>query len=97
MYCISDYPYRDLCLFINLQNPKSANNQKPLPVMVWIYGGAFEGGDAGTDTYGPDYLLENDVVVVSFNYRLGLFGKQQLLSKYIRVRETIHLNEFKTI
>lgn len=77
-YLILYYSYHYLLLFINLQNPKSASNQKPLPVMVWIYGGAFEGGDAGTDTYGPDYLLENDVVVVSFNYRLGLFGMKHI-------------------
>jgi carboxylesterase type B len=42
--------------------------------MVWIYGGGFEGGDSTYDLYGPDYLLEKNVVVVSFNYRLGLLG-----------------------
>lgn len=42
--------------------------------MVWIFGGGFEAGFASYDLYGPDYLLEKDVVVVSFNYRLGIWG-----------------------
>lgn len=46
-----------------------------LPVMVWIYGGAFVSGHSKSILYGPDYLLEKDVVVVSFNYRVGIFGK----------------------
>lgn len=43
-------------------------------VMVWIYGGAFVHGNSSYISYGPDYLLEKDVIYVSFNYRLGVFG-----------------------
>jgi carboxylesterase type B len=39
-----------------------------------IHGGSFRYGSSKTDVYGPDYLLEKDVIVVSFNYRLGVFG-----------------------
>ena len=42
--------------------------------MVWIYGGAFIQGDSKYTTYGPDYFLEEDVVFVSFNYRVGPLG-----------------------
>lgn len=42
--------------------------------MVWIYGGGFEGGDSTYDNYGPDFLLEKNVIVVSLNYRLGFLG-----------------------
>jgi len=41
--------------------------------MFWIYGGSFREGNALF--YGPDYLMKEEVVVVTFNYRLGFFGK----------------------
>lgn len=47
---------------------------KPLPVMVWIHGGAFMRGSSGIEMYGPDFLLQKDVILISFNYRLGVFG-----------------------
>ncbi|KFB50590.1 AGAP006228-PA-like protein [Anopheles sinensis] len=47
---------------------------KPLPVMVYIYGGGFTEGTSGTELYGPDYLIEKDIVLVSFNYRVGALG-----------------------
>ncbi|XP_049825070.1 juvenile hormone esterase-like [Aethina tumida] len=56
------------CLYLNVFTPKLDGN---LPVMVWIYGGAFING-AGTND--PAYILDKDVVFVSFNYRLGIFG-----------------------
>lgn len=31
-------------------------------------------GSGRTDIYGPDYLMEEDVILVTFNYRLGAFG-----------------------
>lgn len=43
--------------------------------MVFIHGGAFKYGDTTENSYGPDYLLEKNVVFVSINYRLGAFGK----------------------
>jgi hypothetical protein len=45
--------------------------------MVWIHGGGFTTGSGNfeTDFYGPGYILDRDVVLVTFNYRLGLFGK----------------------
>lgn len=47
---------------------------KPLPVMVWIYGGGFQFGEASRDLYSPDYLLREDVLVISITYRVGPFG-----------------------
>lgn len=47
-----------------------------LPVMVWIHGGAWflGSGNFETDYYGPRYLLDRDVVLVTINYRLGPMG-----------------------
>ena len=46
----------------------------PYAVMVFIYGGAFKTGSSSTENYGPDFLLKHDVILVTFNYRLGAFG-----------------------
>lgn len=44
--------------------------------MVWIHGGGFVlgSGNGDTDFYGPAYLLDRDIVLVTINYRLGPFG-----------------------
>lgn len=42
--------------------------------MVWIHGGAFYTGSSTTKQYGPDYLMTDDVILVTMNYRLTVFG-----------------------
>ena len=44
------------------------------PVMVWIHGGAFVAGSGSSRTYGPEFLMMEDIVLVTINYRLGLLG-----------------------
>lgn len=46
--------------------------------MVWLYGGAFLIGEANRDIYSPEYFMQQDVIVVTFNYRLGVFGKTKI-------------------
>ncbi len=59
------------CLELNVYTP--ATDQAKRPVMVWLYGGGFTIGSAGT--YDPTSLaLRGDVVVVTLNYRLGVLG-----------------------
>ncbi|XP_046738791.1 venom carboxylesterase-6-like [Diprion similis] len=62
------------CLYLNIYTPvmKSTNSGKPLPVIFFIPGGAFRSGSGGM--YGPQYLLDRDVVLVTVNYRLGPLG-----------------------
>jgi len=68
------------CLHVNVWAPRVAPDAVPqlgarLPVMVWIYGGGNAGGAADVAFYDPAYLASRHrVVVVSFNYRLGVFG-----------------------
>ncbi|KAK4879863.1 hypothetical protein RN001_008009 [Aquatica leii] len=62
------------CLYINVYTPQFVNVSKLLPVMVWIYGGGFYKGNSKYSSFGPDYLLEENVTVVTFNYRLGVYG-----------------------
>ncbi|KAK5647704.1 hypothetical protein RI129_002596 [Pyrocoelia pectoralis] len=63
------------CLFVNVYTPNLPTNGGPLkPVMCWIPGGGFVSGSGNTDLYGPEYLITEDVVLVTINYRLGLLG-----------------------
>ncbi|GCD96106.1 carboxylesterase/lipase family protein [Embleya hyalina] len=60
------------CLFLNVTTPRATGKRK-LPVMVWIHGNGFLNGAAGL--YGAQRLAsDGDVIVVSPNYRLGVFG-----------------------
>ncbi|XP_035789875.1 esterase B1-like [Anopheles albimanus] len=71
-------------LYINVYT-KQLNPTKPLPVLLWIHGGAFMRGSSGTEMYAPDYLIQKDVVLVSFNYRIGAFGFLSLDSKELGI------------
>jgi carboxylesterase type B len=52
----------------------------PLDVMVWIHGGGFFNGSGGTHMYGPQYLLDKDIILVTMNYRLGALGTLNCLN-----------------
>jgi para-nitrobenzyl esterase len=66
-------PMSENCLYLNVWTPATTANAK-LPVMVWIYGGAYTEG-AGSSPYNQgDTLAAKGVVVVTFNYRLGALG-----------------------
>jgi para-nitrobenzyl esterase len=65
-----DVPKSEDCLTLNVWRPAAASG--PLPVMVWIYGGALVHGR--TSMYPADALAKQGVVVVSMNYRMGRFG-----------------------
>ncbi len=60
------------CLTLNVWKPTGAGAK--LPVMVWIYGGAFVRGDAANPMFDGANLARNGVMVVTFNYRLGRLG-----------------------
>ncbi|XP_059468276.1 esterase FE4-like [Neocloeon triangulifer] len=61
------------CLYLNVYTP-SVHENNNLPVMVWIHGGGFSQGSGGAFLYGPQFLLNHQVVLVTFNYRLGMLG-----------------------
>ena len=50
--------------------------------MVYIHGTSFVKG-SGSE-YGPDYFMDEDVILVTFNYRLGALGKT-LLTQFVHV------------
>ena len=67
-------PENEDCLYLNIWTPLTASPTAKLPVMVWNYGGALENGSASTPLYAGDKLVQHGVIVVTFNYRLGVFG-----------------------
>nr|WAU86697.1 carboxylesterase [Bradysia odoriphaga] len=64
------------CLYLNVFTPvtsqKKLNAKKA--VMFFIHGGAFTEGDGTNGFYGADFIVEDDVVLVTINYRLGPWG-----------------------
>ena len=82
-HCIQSGSYPDMvfhdpgpsedCLTLNVWTPANA---KPgtLPVMVWIYGGGFTSGSTSESRQDGQFLAHRNVVIVSMNYRLGIFG-----------------------
>ncbi len=64
------------CLFLSIWKPANQDpaGTKKLPVLLWIYGGGFAQG-ASNPNDGVDFVSnQKDVMVVSFNYRLNIFG-----------------------
>ncbi|XP_076627049.1 juvenile hormone esterase-like [Colletes latitarsis] len=64
------------CLHLSVFTPKLDfhKNMTLLPVMVWIYGGSFVKGYVNTTLFGPDFFMEQNVILVSINYRVGCLG-----------------------
>ena len=61
------------CLVLNVWRPAHSAGKK-LPVIVWIYGGGFVNGGSSPAVYDGSAFARKDVIMVSFNYRLGRFG-----------------------
>jgi len=62
------------CLYLNVYT-KKLRSEKPLPVMVWIYSGGFQVGEASRNNHSPDHFMAKDVVLITFNYRMGALGE----------------------
>src|SRR5271169_2448170 len=62
------------CLVMNVFTP-GVNDGRKRPVMVWLHGGGFAGGAGSAHAFDGNYLARSgDVVVVSVNHRLNIFG-----------------------
>ncbi len=68
-------PENEDCLFLNIWAPPGTKPGDAKPVMVWIHGGAYVLGSSSQPLYDGRRLASGgDVVVVSLNYRIGVFG-----------------------
>ncbi|MGZ3370144.1 MAG: carboxylesterase/lipase family protein [Caulobacteraceae bacterium] len=61
------------CLNLNVWTPATKAGQK-LPVMVWVYGGAYNEGGGNMPISDGNALAKKGVIIVTFNYRVGAFG-----------------------
>lgn len=62
------------CLYLNVYTPV-LDKEARKAVMVWFHPGGWNSGMADDMLFGPDFLIENDVVIVTVNFRLGALGK----------------------
>jgi len=67
------HPYSEDCLYLNVWSAAKSPDEK-LPVMVWIFGGGGVEGSGSEALYDPNSLAKKGVVVVTFNYRVNVFG-----------------------
>ena len=64
---------REDCLYLNIATPNRESGEL-LPVMVFIHGGAFVSKAPGDSLYGAKLMVEQGVLLVTLNYRLGALG-----------------------
>jgi para-nitrobenzyl esterase len=83
-HCAQNHVFDDLifldsgpsedCLFLNVYAPADAKAKSKLPVMFWIHGGGYAAGASSEPRHNGDFLPLKGVVLVTINYRLGVFG-----------------------
>ena len=71
-YLIPKEPIGEDCLYLNVWAPKKSTIKKA--VLVYIYGGGFRSGGAGCAIYDGTAMAKKDIVFVTINYRVGVFG-----------------------
>lgn len=67
-------PYSEDCLYLNVWTTASGQPEKKLPVAIWIFGGGMREGWGSEPEFDGQEWAAKDVVLVSFNYRVGPFG-----------------------
>ena len=70
---MAQYPISEDCLYLNVWTATKRGNT-PRPVLLWIHGGGLVEGAASPSIYNGEQLARQGIVVVSINYRLGVFG-----------------------
>lgn len=66
------------CLYVNVYVPREViKGDENFDVIVLIHGGIFTAGSPAAIA-GPDYIMDQDVIFVSFSYRLAILGEYLL-------------------
>lgn len=69
-----DPEFSEDCLFLNVWTPAPGKVHKKLPVALWIHGGAYMAGWGTEPEMDGEAWAERGVILVTINYRLGIFG-----------------------
>ncbi|CAG9823351.1 unnamed protein product [Phaedon cochleariae] len=80
--CIQFHPSRseplegetEDCLVLNVYSPAKPGSKSSLPVLFWVHGGGYFEGSARIENYNPSYFIDENIIVVTINYRLGPLG-----------------------
>ena len=67
-------PYSEDCLYLNVWTPAPGKTDAKLPVALWIHGGGYREGWGSEPEFDAQEWAAKGVVLVSINYRLGVFG-----------------------
>ena len=67
-------PYSEDCLYLNVWTKAPGQTDRKLPVALWIHGGGYREGWGSEPEFDAQEWGARDVVLVSINYRLGVFG-----------------------
>ncbi len=70
---VTPAPVSEDCLYANVWVPAQSDGERR-PILVWIHGGAFMSGSNSVPIYDGSELAKKGVIVISINYRLGVFG-----------------------
>ena len=71
----SDVEQVESCQYLSFTIPAKATPESKLPVMVWYHGGSYKNGGSENLIYDRGMLVrEQNIIVVSVNYRLGILG-----------------------
>lgn len=73
VYYLEPEPMSEDCLYLNVWTAAKSSAEHR-PVMVWIHGGALTRGSGAVPFYDGEALAKKGVVLVTINYRLGVFG-----------------------
>jgi para-nitrobenzyl esterase len=71
-YLIPESPISEDCLYLNVWAPQNTKQKKA--VLVYFYGGGFRSGGTACPIYDGESMAQQDVIFVSVNYRVGVFG-----------------------
>ncbi|MBO4771539.1 MAG: carboxylesterase family protein, partial [Bacteroidales bacterium] len=70
----AEAPYSEDCLYLNVWTPAPGKVDAKLPVALWIHGGGYREGWGSEPEFDAQAWAEKGVILVSINYRLGVFG-----------------------
>ncbi len=62
------------CLYLNVWVPANAHRRRTIPVLLYFYGGGNIAGDGSEYRYDGEAFARRGIIVVTANYRLGVFG-----------------------
>ena len=68
-----DIPMSEDCLYLNIWTP-AKNGEEKLPVYVWYFGGGLQYGNTAEMEFDGERIARRNIVVVTVNYRINIFG-----------------------